>query len=117
MLDLLRSLLSPSPSVDLDVGAAQARLAARPAPYVLDVREPDEFKSGHIAAARLIPLGQLETRLADLPREREILCVCRTGNRSSQAVRRLRQAGLNAVNVRGGMLAWQAAGLPIKRGG
>jgi rhodanese-related sulfurtransferase len=115
MLDLLKSLFS-SPSSALDVAAANARLTAKPAPFLLDVREPDEFRAGHIAAAHLIPLGQLQARLAELPADRDILCVCRTGNRSGMAVRQLRRAGISAVNVRGGLVAWQAAGLPIKRG-
>lgn len=115
MLDLLKSLFS-SESSELDIATAQARLAAKPTPYLLDVREPDEFRAGHIAAAHLIPLGQLEARLAELPRDRDILCVCRTGNRSGMAVRHLRRAGISAVNVRGGLVAWQAAGLPVKRG-
>jgi rhodanese-related sulfurtransferase len=116
MLDFLKSLFASVAPVDLEVGAVSERLTTQPTPYLLDVREPDEYRAGHIAAAHLIPLGQLEAHLDNLPREREILCVCRTGNRSGVAVRRLRRAGLNAVNVRGGMLAWQAAGLPVKQG-
>jgi rhodanese-related sulfurtransferase len=51
-----------------------------------------------------------------LPQDREIICVCRSGNRSGAAARQLVAAGYNAFNLRGGMNSWQRAGLPIKRG-
>lgn len=100
----------------VDAAAAQAKLQAKPAPFLLDVRQPDEYSAGHIAGATLIPLGELNARLNKLPKDREIICVCRSGNRSSTATRQLTAAGYNAVNLRGGMNAWQHAGLPVKRG-
>lgn len=85
--------------------------------FLLDVRQPEEFREGHIAGARLIPLGDLEKRLKDLPGNREIVCVCRSGNRSGTAARKLAAAGYKVSNLRGGMIAWARAGLPVKRGG
>jgi len=114
-VDLLKLLFGP-PLPAVTPQEAQARLKSRPAPYVLDVRQPAEYAEGHIAGATLIPLNQLADRLRDLPRDREILCVCRSGSRSGSAVRRLVRDGYNAVNLRGGMSAWQAAGLPVKKG-
>jgi rhodanese-related sulfurtransferase len=58
----------------------------------------------------------LATRLGDLPTDREILVVCRSGNRSGRAAKQLAKAGLNAVNVRGGMISWQQAGYPVRKG-
>ena len=78
-------------------------------PLVLDVRQPEEYRSGHIAGAKLIPLGQLSRRIKELPQSREIVCVCASGNRSGSATRMLANAGLNAFNVKGGMLAWRQA--------
>jgi phage shock protein E len=95
---------------------AQAKLAARPALLVLDVRQPEEYKAGHIAGATLIPLGELGGRIGALPRDREILCVCASGSRSFSAVRQLSAAGLTVFNLQGGLTAWQRAQLPLKKG-
>ncbi len=80
---------------------------------VLDVREPDEWASGHIESAVHIPLGQVTGRLADLPQESPLYVVCRGGGRSSRAVGYLRAQGIDAVNVAGGMQGWAAAGRPM----
>jgi rhodanese-related sulfurtransferase len=85
-------------------------------PMVLDVRQREEFRSGHIAGAKLIPLNELGSRLKELPKEREIVCVCASGNRSSSATRMLTGAGYNAINMKGGMSAWQRANLAVKKG-
>ena len=95
---------------------ARTRLADGAPPFVLDVRERHEFQAGHIKGARLIPLGELANQMGELPRDREILVVCRSGNRSGTAARRLAQAGYRAVNLTGGMIAWQRAGYPIEQG-
>ena len=100
----------------VDAAAAQEKLRGKPALYVLDVREAAEFNAGHIQGATLIPLGELKARLNKLPQDREIICVCASGSRSSAATRQLIGAGYNAVNLSGGMGAWQRAGLPVKRG-
>jgi rhodanese-related sulfurtransferase len=95
---------------------AQTRLAADPAPLLLDVREPSEFKQARIDGAVLIPLGQLQARVGELPQEREIIVVCASGSRSGVAVNALRKAGYNASNLEGGIGAWARAGLPVTRG-
>ncbi len=100
----------------LDSTTAQAKLAAQPRPFLLDVRQPDEYQQGHISDAILIPLGELPRRINELPRDREIICVCRSGNRSGSATRYLITSGFQASNLSGGMLAWARAGLPVKRG-
>ncbi|MGH3385685.1 MAG: rhodanese-like domain-containing protein [Nocardioidaceae bacterium] len=77
---------------------------------VLDVREPHEWQSGHIAGAHHIPLGDLPARLDEVPAEIQVLCVCHVGGRSAQATMYLNQHGREAVNLAGGMDAWVASG-------
>lgn len=83
---------------------------------ILDVRQPDEYRAGHIAGAKLIPLNELGHRMNELPKNKEILCVCASGARSSAATGQLSSAGFNVLNLRGGMSGWQRAGYPIKKG-
>jgi rhodanese-related sulfurtransferase len=80
---------------------------------LLDVREPDEWAAGHAPAALWIPLGELGARLDELPTDRTIAVVCRSGGRSAAATDALRSSGLDAVNVGGGMRAWASEDLPI----
>ena len=83
---------------------------------LLDVREKSELREGYISGAKLIPLGQLGKRMKELPKDREIVCVCRSGNRSKSAAKKLIAAGYSASNMRGGMLAWKWSKLPVKKG-
>ena len=85
-------------------------------PFLLDVRQPEEFRLGHIAGAKLIPLGELDRRLSEIPRDREVVCICASGHRSVPAVNRLIAAGYTASSVKNGMIAWQMARLPVNRG-
>lgn len=70
---------------------------------LIDVRQPEEFKNGHVPGAKLIPLGELSRRLDELPKDKEIACICASGSRSSSAARMLAKQGYNVFNVRGGM--------------
>lgn len=82
---------------------------------LIDVREPWEYAEQHIPGARLIPLGELPDRLADVPVDRDVYMHCRMGDRSWRAVSYLRSQGHDRVrNVRGGLEAWEAAGLPTQ---
>lgn len=94
----------------------QKRLSAEPV-QIIDVREPYEYKEGHIPGSKLIPLGQLTRRLNELgPKDREVIVVCRSGSRSGQAAHQLAAMGYNkVVNLRGGILSWHRAGLPSER--
>jgi len=86
---------------------------------IIDVREPAEYDGplGHIAGARLIPLGELNRRIGELARERPVVAVCRSGARSAQATVILQQAGLrDAANLAGGMLRWRADGHAVEGG-
>ena len=81
--------------------------------HLLDVREQDEWDAGHIEDAQHIPLGQLGARLAEVPKERVIVAVCRSGSRSDRAAKGLRGEGFEAENLEGGVTAWVRAGLPL----
>lgn len=84
---------------------------------VIDVREPDEWAQGHIPGATLIPLGELEARLSEVPGDKPIVVVCRSGNRSAQGRDVLQAAGFAEVtSMEGGMTDWIAAGLPVETG-
>jgi adenylyltransferase/sulfurtransferase len=75
--------------------------------FLLDVREPHEQAICRIEGATLIPLGELENRLGELPRHKRILVHCKSGGRSARAVSRLRELGFSDVwNVSGGIIAW-----------
>jgi rhodanese-related sulfurtransferase len=81
---------------------------------LLDVRTPAEFlQDGRVAQSTLIPLQELEQRLNELPTDKTIVCICRSGNRSAAACDLLRSRGYEAINVAGGIRAWKAAGYPI----
>ncbi len=100
------------------ISAAQAQTRIQnegKALFLLDVRQPDEYKEGHIAGSKLIPLGDLGKRMKEIPQDKEILCICRSGSRSGMAASQLAQAGYKVINLNGGMMAWSSAGLPMKK--
>ncbi|MEU6377231.1 rhodanese-like domain-containing protein [Streptomyces sp. NPDC046909] len=82
---------------------------------LVDVREADEFRAGHIPGALHIPLARLESVSAarHLGTAQRLVLVCRSGNRSRQAVALLAEHGVTAVDVIGGMRDWAAQGLPV----
>lgn len=94
----------------------QNKMGEKPGPFLLDVRTTEEYRSGHIAGATSVPLQKLDERLDKLTKNREIYCICRTGSRSKTAARKLQEAGYTAVNVKGGMTAWQKEGMKVKAG-
>ena len=77
---------------------------------VLDVREDDEWQAGHVAGSLHIPLMELGNRYGELPDAEQTLVVCRVGNRSAYAAGFLIQQGIDAVNLAGGLVAWEVAG-------
>lgn len=81
--------------------------AARPRPVLLDVREPWEFETCHVAGARLMPMNTIPARLAELAVDAPIVCICHHGRRSMQVAAFLEQKGFTQVtNLTGGMHAW-----------
>ena len=74
--------------------------------YLLDVREPNEFKIGRIPGSTLIPLGEVPQRFHEIPKDKEIVVHCKMGGRSAKAATFLRQQGFNVKNLKGGILDW-----------
>ena len=85
--------------------------------FILDVRQPEEWNEFHVPDSTLIPLGELATRVNELPKDQEIVIVCRSGNRSAQARDLLLGAGFTQVtSMAGGLNQWKAAGYPTVSG-
>ncbi len=96
-----------------EVGARAAAALVGAGALLLDVREPGEWQAGHVAQALLLPMGQVARHRSDLPPDRQIVVVCRSGGRSAAVAEALRTWGFDAVNLSGGMTAWAVAGLPV----
>src|SRR6516162_2682879 len=96
-----------------EVGARAAKALIEAGASMLDVREPDEWQAGHAPEASPLPMGRVLDRRNDLPQDRRIVVVCRSGGRSAAVTESLRVWGFDAVNLSGGMCAWAAAGLPV----
>ncbi len=100
------------PDVD-HIDPTEGRRRVDAGALLLDVRNPHEWQAGHAEGAAWIPMSQLAERQEELPTDREIVVICKTGGRSAQVAKALLAAGYGAVNVAGGSEAWQAAGLAI----
>jgi rhodanese-related sulfurtransferase len=97
------------------VSAAEAHeTASRREAVILDVRERHEWKAGRVPGSKNIPLSKLGARTEELRDDRRYIAVCRTGARSRSATARLRSAGLDVVNLKGGLHAWRREGLPLE---
>jgi rhodanese-related sulfurtransferase len=90
-----------------------AELHARGEIQLIDVRQPAEHEAGRIAGDRLIELGSLAVEVDSIDRDRPVVFYCRSGSRSAMATEAFRGAGFDAHNMAGGLLDWQAAGLPL----
>lgn len=102
-----------------EVGVTETvQLINRKDALVVDVRDTGEYGAGHIAGARHVPEKQLTERLKELEKfkSRPLIVVCRSGTRSAAAVKVLRDNGFNeAFNLRGGISAWEQAGMPLEK--
>ncbi len=99
---------------EIDVLQLQERLAEG-APLI-DVREDDELAEARVPGVQHIPLGEVAERVADVPTSGTVYVICARGARSAKAAAHYRAAGIDAVNVAGGTLAWIDAGLPTESG-
>jgi rhodanese-related sulfurtransferase len=108
----------PGPDLpSVDVRTAAERLAAPDPPLLVDVREPTEFETVRIEGAVLMPLSTFAVHFQELPRDRPLLMQCAVGGRSATATAHLLASGYRDVtNVAGGIVSWERAGLPVKRG-
>ncbi|ACZ38514.1 rhodanese-like domain-containing protein [Sphaerobacter thermophilus] len=91
--------------------------ASRGDAVIVDVREPDEVAEVAVPGALVIPLGKLDEEVETIPSDREVLFLCRSGNRSAYATDFYRQRGHErTANITGGIIAWTKANLPTTRG-
>lgn len=96
-----------------EISVEQAALLRQSGAFMLDVRQPEEWAEYHMPGSTLIPLDQLASRLDEIPRDQQIVVVCRSGNRSQEGRNILRQAGFTQVtSMAGGLLDWRNQGLP-----
>lgn len=100
----------------MEIPTAEVSAVPDPLPdglLVLDVREDEEWRAGHVAGSVHVPLMELGARYVELPESEQTLVVCRVGNRSAYAAAFLVQQGVDAVNLAGGLVAWESAGRPL----
>jgi rhodanese-related sulfurtransferase len=104
-------------SLPVEISVPQASTMRDKGAFILDVREVSEWQQFHIPGATLIPLGELPNRLTEVPKDRQVVVVCRTGHRSAQGRDILLNAGYPQVtSMAGGVTEWQSQGLPIASG-
>lgn len=94
---------------EIDIQHAATR---RDRDQILDVREDFEIAEGMIPGALHIPMGDLDARQGELDKNRPVIVVCRSGNRSARVAETLNATGFSVETMAGGMTAWQQAGLP-----
>lgn len=103
-----------APAPKITVGDARSLLDAGEA-ILVDVREPHEWDAGHAPEAQHIPIGSLDA--SALPADKQIICTCRGGGRGGRAAKALREQGLSAFNLEGGMTGWSRVGQPLVTSG
>lgn len=97
------------------IGVSEAYNLYQNGAFVLDVRTVEEWNDYHAPGTTLIPLDQLASRLGEVPRDRQIVVVCRSGNRSQEGRDILLEAGFEHVtSMRGGLNEWRASGYPVE---
>jgi rhodanese-related sulfurtransferase len=109
-------LLRAQSTLPPEVTVTQANDMYQKGALFLDVRTQQEWDEGHIPRSVLIPLDELPDRTNELPRDKDIVVVCRSGTRSKEGTTLLRQAGFSRVTcMTGGIQAWAAAGFPVTK--
>jgi rhodanese-related sulfurtransferase len=117
-IPVLMMMMPTRASADGTVSPAQAAalLKDKKDVQLIDVRSPGEYAEGHLANAKLIPVQEIAQRLAEIDKNKPVLLYCRSGHRSGNALKILQGQGYkDAKHIDGGIVAWQAAGLPIAR--
>lgn len=112
MIGWLKSLLGGAAVGRL--GPAEAQEKAKAGAIILDVRTPLERQEGKIPGSQALPLDRLAEEWQKLPKDKEIICQCRSGARSAQAARFLAAKGYKVYNLAGGLEAWKRHKLPVK---
>jgi len=107
-------MFQPSTGTATEISVAQAYQKFQQGTFFLDVRTQAEWDQLHLAKSTLIPLDQLSSRLAEVPKDQDVVVICRSGARSKEGMNLLRGAGFTRVScMTGGLIAWQAAGYPL----
>lgn len=118
-LGALLALAMTTSAVAADVTPAQVAAQLREpqtAPFLLDVRTPQEFAEGRVPGAKNVPVRELAARLAEVPQNRPVVVYCHSGGRAKLASNLLRERGYrNVREMTGSMLAWEAQQLPVER--
>ena len=87
-----------------------------PIPFVfVDVRTPEEYKAGHIPGAINIPASEIQGRMNEVPKDKEVYVYCHSGKRAAKASAILAKAGFSVENLPESMQGWKAAGYPIEK--
>jgi rhodanese-related sulfurtransferase len=97
-----------------DISVDEAYQMYQGGTFVVDVRTQEEWDEYHVPNTTLIPLDQLPNRLNEIPKDKEIVVICRSGNRSKEGRKILLDAGYNATSMTGGVKEWYAKGYPIE---
>jgi rhodanese-related sulfurtransferase len=114
---LLKPATTQTTALPSEVSVAEAATLRDAGAFVLDVRQPEEWEQAHISGATLIPLGELEARSNEVPKDVKVVVVCRSGNRSKQGRDILINAGFTQVtSMSGGVTQWQLEGNPVVSG-
>ena len=100
------------PEIDVEELAARLTDGAE----LIDVREPVEYEEAHVPGAKLLPLSDLADNVDEVPADRPVLLICKSGGRSMRAAEFLTTRGRDVTNVAGGTMAWMAAGRDIATG-
>jgi rhodanese-related sulfurtransferase len=111
-------LLQSNQSSPAEISVTEAYDKYHQGALFLDVRTQEEWDQMHIAKSTLIPLDSLQSRLGELPRDQDIVVVCKSGVRSKEGMTILRQAGFTRAScMSGGIQAWIATGYPVEKSG
>ena len=103
-----------SEATETELGPDQVRDLVEQGAQVVDVREDREWEAGRMPGSLHVELNELTARAGELDRDRPVVFVCRTGNRSAMAADAFREAGWEAHNMAGGLVAWVEAGHPLE---
>ena len=103
------------PALPAEVSVAEAATKRDAGAFILDVRTPEEWNEFHVPGSTLIPITELPNRVAEVPKDKEVVVVCRSGNRSATGRDVLLKAGYPQVtSLAGGLTAWRNAGKPVQ---
>ena len=104
-------------SLPMEISVSEAATKRDQGAFILDVRQPEEWNEYHIPGSTLIPLGDLPNRLNEVPKDKEVVVVCRSGNRSQEGRNILLNNGFSGVtSMSGGLKAWAAEGFETVSG-